>query len=236
MLYYYATNTWGGGGRMKQVQKDAVCFVVGAGCVAPDLRLSVCRNDLLIAADAGWLTVEKMGLDPHLVVGDFDSLGHRPDHPNTVTLPTVKDDTDMHAAIKLGLERGYTRFALYGGTGGRLAHTLANLQLLDGLAREDCRGFLVGDGTVATAVHGGALDFPAYMSGYLSVFCTSGRAEGVTLSGLKYELDNETLTGSFPLGVSNEFVGVSACVEVAHGVLLTLWQADDITDELLRTL
>jgi len=218
------------------ISKNSVCFIVGAGEVWPDLTLSLHPDDLLIAADGGFRTAERMGLVPHLVIGDFDSLGNRPNHPNTVVLPTVKDDTDMCAAIRLGRERGYTRFALYGGTGGRLAHTLANLQLLDGLAREDCRGFLVGDGTVATAVHGGALDFPAYMSGYLSVFCTSGRAEGVTLSGLKYELDNETLTGSFPLGVSNEFVGVSACVEVAHGVLLTLWQADDITDELLRTL
>ena len=216
--------------------KDAVCFIVGAGEVSANLSLTLRPDDLLIAADGGLATVERMGLVPHLVIGDFDSLGARPNYPNTVVLPTVKDDTDMCAAIRLGRERGYTRFALYGGTGGRLAHTLANLQLLDGLAREDCRGFLVGDGTVATAVHGGALDFPAYMSGYLSVFCTSGKAQGVTLSGLKYELDNETLTGSFPLGVSNEFVGVSACVEVAHGVLLTLWQADDITDELLRSL
>ena len=216
--------------------KDAVCFIVGAGEVSANLSLTLRADDLLIAADGGLATVERMGLVPHLVIGDFDSLGARPNYPNTVVLPTVKDDTDMCAAIRLGRERGYTRFALYGGTGGRLAHTLANLQLLDGLAREECRGFLVGEGTVSTAVHNGKLNFPAHMSGYLSVFCVSGRAEGVTLSGLKYELDNETLTGSFPLGVSNEFVGVTAHVEVGHGVLLALWQADDITDELLRSL
>lgn len=221
---------------MKQVQKDAVCFVVGAGCVAPGLRLPVRPNDLLIAADAGWLTVEKMGLAPHLVVGDFDSLGYRPDHPNTVVLPTVKDDTDMHAAIKLGLERGYTRFALYGGTGGRLAHTLANLQLLDGLAQQGCRGFLAGDGTVATAVYNGALDFPDSMKGYVSVFCASGTAKGVTLSGLKYELDGAELTGSFPLGVSNEFTGRSAGISVEDGTLLVLWLANDVEENLLRTL
>ncbi len=221
---------------MKQVQKDAVCFIVGAGCVAPDLHLGVSPDDLLIAADAGWLTVEKMGLAPHLVVGDFDSLGRRPDHPNAVVLPTVKDDTDMHAAIKLGLERGYARFALYGGTGGRLAHTLANLQLLDGLARQGCRGFLVGDGTVATAVYNGTLEFPDCMKGYVSVFCTSGTAKGVTLSGLKYELNSAELTGSFPLGVSNEFTSRSAWVSVEDGTLLVLWQADDVEENLLRTL
>ena len=216
--------------------KDAVCFIVGAGEVDPKLTLNLCADDLLIAADAGWLAVERMGLVPHLVIGDFDSLGERPDHPNTIVLPTVKDDTDMCAAIRLGRERGYTRFALYGGTGGRLAHTLANLQLLDGLAREGCRGFLVGEGTVATAVYNSELKFPAHVSGYLSVFCVSGRAEGVTLSGLKYEVSRANLESSFPLGVSNEFTGQSACVEVADGSLLVLWQGDDVEEFLLRTL
>lgn len=213
-----------------------VCFIVGAGAVAPDLRLPLGKDDLLIAADAGWLMVERMGLIPHLVVGDFDSLGSRPDHPNTVVLPTVKDDTDMHAAIKLGLERGYTRFALYGGTGGRLAHTLANLQLLSGLAQQGCRGFLVGDGTIATAVCDGKLEFPTHMTGYLSVFCGGGTARGVTLRGLKYELDRAELTSSFPLGVSNEFTGVSAHVSVEDGTLLVLWQGENAEEQALRTL
>lgn len=215
---------------------DAVCFLVGAGCVDPDLRLSLRPDDFLIAADGGWLAVQRMGLSPHLAVGDFDSLGHLPDHPNTVVLPTAKDNTDMHAAIQLAMERGYRRFALYGGTGGRLAHTLANLQLLDGLARQGCRGFLIGDGTVATAIYNDTLSFPAHLSGYLSLFCNSGTAEGVTLRGLKYELTGAPLTGSFPLGVSNEFTGACAHVEVTKGSLLVLWQANDIDNTLLRTL
>ena len=212
-----------------------VCFIVGAGVVDLNLHLSLRKDDLLIAADAGWLAVERMGLVPQLVVGDFDSLGSRPDHPNTVVLPTVKDDTDMHAAIKLGLERGYTRFALYGGTGGRLAHTLANLQLLNGLAQQGCRGFLVGDGTVSTAICNDSLRFPAEMTGYLSVFCEGSPAHGVTLSGLKYELDHAELTSSFPLGVSNEFTGVPAQVSVEDGTLLVLWQGEHVEERLLRT-
>lgn len=218
------------------VPTDALCFIVGAGAVDTTLRLTPRPVDLLVAADGGLSAVEGMGLDPHLVVGDFDSLGKAPSHPNTVVLPREKDVTDMHAAINLGLERGYRRFVLYGGTGGRLAHTLANLQLLDGLARQGCRGFLIGDGMVATAVHNCALDLPAGMQGYLSVFCSSGTAEGVTLTGLKYELNNARLTSSFPLGVSNEFTGVSARIQVEQGTLLVLWQDPCMEDGLLRSL
>lgn len=62
------------------------------------------------------------------------------------------------------------------------------------------------------------------MCGYLSVFCNSGSAEGVTLSGLKYPLENDTLTGDFPLGVSNQFLGCEAVVSVRKGSLLLLWE------------
>lgn len=213
-----------------------VCFLVGAGPTDPGLSLSPRPGDLLIAADGGLPAVEGMGLTPDLVVGDFDSLGQCPDHPNTVVLPREKDVTDMHAAIDLGLERGYTRFVLYGGTGGRLAHTLANLQLLDRLAQRGCQGFLVGGGTVATAVHNGALDFPPSLSGYLSVFCSGAPAQGVTLQGLKYELTDAQLTPDFPLGVSNEFTGAAARVSVENGTLLVLWQGDHVEEHLLRTL
>lgn len=212
-----------------------ICFLVGAGPMDPGSSFSPRPGDLLIAADGGLPAVEGMGLIPDLVVGDFDSLGAIPCHSNTVVLPREKDVTDMHAAIDLGLERGYTRFVLYGGTGGRLAHTLANLQLLDSLARQNCRGFLIGGGTVATAVHNGALDFPPSLSGYLSVFCSGAPAQGVTLQGLKYELTDAQLTPDFPLGVSNEFTGAAARVSVANGTLLVLWQGDHIDDCLLRT-
>lgn len=211
-----------------------VCFLVGAGPMDPGVSFSPRPGDLIIAADGGLPAVEAMDLTPDLVVGDFDSLGALPRHPNAVVLPREKDVTDMHAAIDLGLERGYTRFVLYGGTGGRLAHTLANLQLLDNLSRRGCRGFLVGGGTVATAVHNGALDFPPSLSGYLSAFCSGAPAEGVTLYGLKYELDNARLTPDFPLGVSNEFTGTAARVSVTNGTLLVLWQGDHVEEHLLR--
>lgn len=218
------------------VSAGALCFVVGAGAVDPALHLTLKPDDLLIAADAGWRTVEGIGLAPHLVVGDFDSLGARPDHPNTVVLPKEKDVTDMYAAVELGMERGYRRFVLYGGTGGRLAHTVANLQLLCDLAQRGCRGFLVGDGTTATAVHNGTLHFPARGEGYLSVFCAGDEACGVNLSGLKYQLTDARLTGNFPLGVSNEFANQPACVGVTRGTLLVLWASGEEDTALFASL
>ncbi|MDR1559345.1 MAG: hypothetical protein LBS84_06550, partial [Clostridiales bacterium] len=58
--------------------------------------------------------------------------------------------------------------------------------------------------------------------GYISVFAYSDRACGVSVEGLKYGLTNAVLESSFPLGVSNEFVGRKGRVCVREGVLLII--------------
>lgn len=202
-----------------------ICYIVGAMSLTPDLRPYPVSGDYIIAADRGFDSLMAYGVLPDLAVGDFDSLGHRPSHHNVIQLPDEKDDTDMVYAIRKGLELGYRRFILLGGVGGRLEHTLGNLQLLDWLALHGAQGFLAGEKTIATCIRdGGTLSFPASMSGYLSVFCNSGRAEGVNLSELKYPLDNFTLTGDFPLGVSNQFLGREANISVRTGSLLLIWE------------
>ena len=207
------------------VRSSSICYVVGAMSLTPALRPYPAPGDYVIAADRGFDSLMAYGVTPDLAVGDFDSLGHRPNHPNVIQLPTEKDDTDMVYALREGLGLGYRRFVLLGGVGGRLEHTLANLQLLDWLTTNGAQGVLAGEKTVATCIRDGdSLTFPATLEGYLSVFCNSGTAEGVTLSGLKFPLDKAELAGSFPLGVSNQFQGQEATVTVEKGSLLLLWE------------
>ena len=101
-----------------------ICYVVGAMSLTPDLRPYPAPGDFVIAADRGFDSLMAYGVVPNLAVGDFDSLGHIPDHNNVITLPVEKDDTDMAFAVSKGLEMGYKRFVLLGGVGGRLDHTL----------------------------------------------------------------------------------------------------------------
>ena len=207
------------------IHATGICYIVGAMSLTPALRPYPTAEDYVIAADRGYDSLMAYGVVPDLAVGDFDSLGYQPDHPNVIQLPVEKDDTDMVFALRKGLELGYRRFLLLGGVGGRLEHTLANLQLLDWLTGQGGQGFLAGEKTVATAIRGPAsLTFPAAMSGYLSAFCNSGTAEGVTLENLKFPLEHSTLTSSFPLGVSNQVLGQSARVSVEKGSLLLIWE------------
>ncbi|MDY3868633.1 MAG: thiamine diphosphokinase [Pyramidobacter sp.] len=202
-----------------------VCWIVGAGDFCPD-GLRPRTGDYVIAADGGFQFLSDLGLPADMVLGDFDSLGSVPDHKNVVRHPSVKDDTDMMLAVQKGFELGYSRFALYGGLGGRLDHTLANVQTLMYISRRGGRGFLTGSGIIITSITDGTICFDASFCGYISVFCLCETARGVTLRGLKYTLERGTLEPSVARGVSNEFCGVPSSVSVENGTLVATFSGE----------
>lgn len=202
--------------------KDKICYIVGAGeNYGMDFR--PVKGDFVIAADAGLCYLEEQGVRADLVIGDFDTLKCIPKHPNTIVLSAQKDDSDMLAAIREGVRAGYTSFHIYCGTGGRIEHTIANLQVLAYLSENHMRGFLFDEDAVITAITDDRLCFEKIPCGYISVFSCSAKAEGVTLCGLKYELNNTTLTNTFPIGLSNEFIGRESSISVNNGTLFIVF-------------
>ncbi len=201
------------------------CFIFGASPekVAP---IKAQHGDIVIAADGGYDKLKALGIKPDLLLGDFDSIEAVAEEANAELLryPAEKDDTDMMLAVKTGFERGYEAFVIYGGVGGRLDHTLANLQTLAYIARHGGRGYLMGDGFVITALHNNELLLSANKRGNISIFAHGGDARGVTLEGLKYPLNNAVLSCDMPLGVSNRFTGVPSRVSVEDGVVIVYWQ------------
>ena len=201
---------------------SGICYIVGAMSLTPNLRPYPGPNDYVIAADAGFEYCCKNCIIPDLVLGDFDSLGKAPKHPNVMQLPVEKDDTDTMFALKLGLEKGYRRFYVYGGLGGkRPDHTIANMQALLYLLSHGARGWLFGEKYVWTAIENSTLRIEG--EGDVSVFCIDGRAEGVSIKGLKYELNDAGITSDFPLGVSNSFAARQAEISVKSGRLLIMY-------------
>ena len=180
-------------------------------------------EDYIIAADGGLAHLQKLGLAPNEILGDFDSLGYTP--ADAQVFPVEKDDTDAMLAVRRGLQLGYRNFILYGSLDGpRLDHTVANFQTLQFLADRDAAGYLVGKNQIVTLVKNGTLVFPETAEGILSVFCLGADAEGVSLKNLHYPLEDGKLTAGFPLGVSNHFVGRQASITVDQGSLLVIWE------------
>lgn len=203
---------------------QGVCYVVGAGAFTTR-DLNPREDDYIIAADGGYRSLFAAGLHADLLVGDLDSLGRHPDAGIPVLrYPAEKDDTDMGLAIRAGCERGYRSFMMYGAGGGRIDHFLANIQLMCRYSRMGCNMRLVDEKIDIYAITDGGLMLPRRENGTLaSVFCQGDSAEGVTLNGLKYPLDNATLTYDMPLGVSNEYASDgNASVSVEKGTLIVV--------------
>ena len=185
------------------------------------LLFPIPENALVIAADGGLRHTQVLGLQPDVILGDFDSLGYVPG--DSRVFPVEKDDTDTMLAVKLALDRGCDFFVFYGALDGpRLDHTVANFQTLGYLASHGARGVLIGRDYIVTVLSEETIAFPATYTGILSLFCMGGSAR-VTIEGLQYPLDRGILTPDFPLGVSNHFQGREARITVHDGQVLALW-------------
>lgn len=216
------------------MRKQGRCIVVCAG----DLEISeipVKEDDLVIAVDGGYLYCSIFEIEPDVVIGDFDSLEEKyvvqleeqdgeslEAERRLIRLNPEKDDTDTLAALRYGLELGYQEFHLYGAMGGRLEHTIANIQSLLFLKNAGAKAYIWDGCMMMTLVQNESISFRQEMEGMLSVFAVGGVAEGVTETGLKYELHDAVIKPDFPVGISNEFIGKKAEISVLKGTLLII--------------
>ena len=202
-----------------------MCYIFAAGDFSG--VFTPVGEHIIIAADAGYHHLEKLGIIPHVLVGDFDTIGSIPNHCDIVRFPAEKDFTDTELAIIEGIKRGCDCFTIYGAIGGkRLEHTLGNLALAASYANK-VRDITLTDGSyMVKAIHNSSFEFTGTECGFISVFTISGKAEGVTVSNLKYSLTDGVLDSSNPtLCISNEFIcGKKASISVKNGTLLIIWQ------------
>lgn len=213
-------------GMLPPPERGGICYIFGAGDPQTPDRLPA-AGDAVIAADGGWRLCAGLGIAPDLTVGDFDSLGREPDAGRRLRLPVEKDDTDTMFALKAALARGWRQIRIFGGTGGRLDHTLANLQALLYAARRGARALLFDGDFVYTALDGAgaaSITVSGPAGATFSVFCLSGTARGVTERGGKYGLEDSELTSDVPVGVSNSFTGSPVEISLESGGLIVGWQ------------
>ena len=195
------------------------CYIFGAGSFY-GLDRRPRAGDFIIAADGGWLACRKAGITPDLLLGDFDSLSTRPDFPNILRVPVEKDDTDTGHAIRHALDQGYRTLILVCALGGRLDHTLANIQNAASAAAEGANVTILDEREEITFLTGGTLRLPRRKGWGLSVFSLTDRCTGVCLRGVKYRLEDAVLTNRVPLGVSNEFAAPEAEISLTQGILM----------------
>lgn len=88
---------------MQDLTKRAV--ILSAMPVTPALSAYLQPGDTVVACDAGYRNAAVLGIQPDLIVGDFDSAPKPETTGDMIILPHVKDDTDTHYAAKWLCER-----------------------------------------------------------------------------------------------------------------------------------
>lgn len=189
---------------------------------------SPAEGDLLLCADGGYELALERGLCPQVYLGDGDS-SHSPSvvtGTQQIAVPVEKDETDTLLCLRYAVRSGCREILLLGGIGGRLDHTLANLQAMAEIAPQVERISMEDACHKVFFLENGTLRFPRKDGWHLSLLSFSPRCVGVSASGVKYPLAEAELRNSFPLGVSNEFQGEEAVVTCKEGQLLVILSRD----------
>ena len=180
------------------------------------------KGDLVIAADAGYLTAKKMGVTPDILLGDFDTLGEEniPDGIECLRVPAEKNDTDTQLAVQVAIERGVWEIVIIGGLSGRLDHTLSTLAILEDLwERKAGRIYatLTDGKNRVRFVRSSGVILPRSQYRFFSLIAADETVKGITLDGCKYPLKNGRISRRNQWAVSNEIVGNCALIEIRRG-------------------
>jgi len=212
--------------------KRAVIFVNGEMQNASRIKSCLRADDFLIAADGGHRHLKTLGLLPHLVIGDLDSL---PDDERQVltragveikTFPPEKDETDLELALQEAVSRRFKSILVVAALGGRLDQTLGNLSLLVAPYLKDCDVSMEDGATHAWLMtaerYPAGLEIEGYPHDRVSLLAFHQAVRGIITQGLKYPLRHEDLMPYQTRGISNVMMEATALIQVKEGQLLVL--------------
>ena len=176
----------------------------------------------VIAADKGYEYALRLGISPDAVVGDFDTLGKVPECGETQVYPKEKDDTDTMLAARLCVKKGFKEAVIIGALGGRLDHTVANIQTLKFLLDSGVKAEIISPDEKITLLKDSEIILSRTEGFSLSVFALDSECRGVTERGVKYPAEKAVINSGFPIGACNEITDKCACISVEKGTLLII--------------
>lgn len=204
-----------------------ICHIFAGGDLGKiDRTWFSTHHGFIICADSGYKHAVKLGLEPDIIVGDFDSYtGRLPENTEIYRTVPEKDDTDTLMAVKIAIERGYDLIYLYGAIGGsRFDHAFANIQTMIYAHEHGAKLICIGDENIYLQGAGEAM-YPRgkkYGEKYFSVFAVTDTVKIKSLRGVKYPLENYDMKPSFPIGVSNEITEGQAFLDIEYGLALVI--------------
>lgn len=213
------------------------CLILTGGSVdypAASEFLMKYTYDITIAVDSGLEAAKKLLLKPDFCVGDFDSVSletlkyfQKVPEISWETHPPEKDETDTELALNLAVRQDIQEIHVFGATGTRMDHTLAAIGLLQIPLKAGVSCWLVDGHNRITMIDSDIiLKREEAFGKYVSLIPYTESVTGVTLTGLKYPLQDYTFVHGNSLGVSNEIVENEAVIRIGHGKMILIESGD----------
>lgn len=208
-------------------------LLISGGCIniewaADFLKLN--DYDKIIAVDGGLSAANLLHVRPDVVVGDFDTVS--PDilkeyeesgAGQVIRLDPMKDDTDTQYGAKLAIDMGAKELHIIGGNGGRADHGLANIYILKMAYELGVKAYMYDEINKIYVISGHCiLKRDTAYGKYISFIQLEGPALDVTMKGFVYNVEHFDFdTGKeYRLGVSNEFAGEEAEINIGQGMFI----------------
>ena len=205
----------------------AVLFANGEMRDPAVVKATLQPSDYLVCVDGGLRHLKSLGLRPHLLIGDLDSISAgevlelEREQVRIQRYPVDKDETDLELALRAVLKEGYRSIRLVAALGGRLDQTLGNLFLLTLPELSGC-SVRMEDGVEEAFIIRSRETVLGQPGDIVSLLPLAGDVSGVVTQGLRYPLHAETLSFDRTRGISNVLLEKQAVIEVASGVLLAI--------------
>lgn len=189
------------------------------------------NSDMVVAVDGGLRYCIEASVIPDIVIGDLDSMFEsgfeyiKNNNIEVLKYPKEKDWTDMKIAADYLVYKGCEEILIYGGTGSRLDHTLANVYLLDHILERGSKGIVVDENNEIYLV-----DKEMIIKGrkgeYISFIPIRNEGTIITLDGFKYPLYKKDVEYLSNLGISNETTSEKSHIKVEKGKVLVFISKD----------
>ncbi len=207
--------------------KKAVIFLNGDKSDVSRVKNNIDDKTFIIGCDGGTKYAVDLGLIPHVVLGDMDSLspGLKKElmkkNVKFVSYSTKKDNTDAELALFYAIKQGCKEIILTGILGTRIDHMLATIHMLANPKFKNIKLRII-EGNQDMYIIKSKIKLTGKKGDTISLIPLNGNVTGITTKNLAYALQGQALRGYDTLGVNNMMLKSTAEITLKKGTLLVV--------------
>ncbi len=210
--------------------------LIFSGGLAPnDATLNAARTiqnvNLVIAADSGLHTAQKLNMRVDVVIGDFDSVDATAlarattRGAQTIRHSTDKDFTDLESALLFAADKKSERIVIVTAGGGRLDHQFGVVAAMFNPKLRETNVEALWNNAHLFALQGPTTcEFAVAIGDTIGLQSFSNKSERIFTTGLRWQLNDETLANFETRGVGNIATADQVSVTVKLGQLIVTHQ------------